>query len=380
LINEKGQAVGVVSWQLRSGQNLNFAVPISYALGLDMTLPTQPLDSVKSVWPLPLGAESDSFGPALVKAYAAAHDARNSLMLDSERTTADNGFKLGVGSTVFAAETILRGHLQQLETISSSDSEKDALRKDLAAVIASMLQSIDYYLKAVREARVAGGWSPSADELMSRSEGALAARDSTVNEIWTRLSAEYSSFLPPGLRDHSQDDRTTLLGVSTWSGDSLVLAYVFPDGLAAILGLKSGDKILSAGDTTPKNLAEFKQQLRRAAGSQLRIRIRKPDGSENELEASLPPDDWAQYRITGSGGVREVKLTWTEKDGRVRRADVTVPQYVAVGMVPKGARLSISAQHKHESGCVSVAIWVGHVELRRDERCGANAVATVNRN
>jgi hypothetical protein len=49
VMNEKAQVVGVVSWGLRDSQNLNFAVPVSYALGLDTTLPTQPFDSVKSV-------------------------------------------------------------------------------------------------------------------------------------------------------------------------------------------------------------------------------------------------------------------------------------------------------------------------------------------
>jgi S1-C subfamily serine protease len=35
LVNASGKVQGVVSWQVRDGQNLNFAVPISYVLGLD---------------------------------------------------------------------------------------------------------------------------------------------------------------------------------------------------------------------------------------------------------------------------------------------------------------------------------------------------------
>ena len=71
LFNEKAQVAGVVSWQVRDGQNLNFAVPISYALGLDTTLPTQPFDSVKSAGTFSSVMDSGSFGPILVKAFVA---------------------------------------------------------------------------------------------------------------------------------------------------------------------------------------------------------------------------------------------------------------------------------------------------------------------
>lgn len=63
LINAQGQVTGVVSFQFREGQNLNFAVPSTYVLGLDATLPTQPWGSVKENVVVPLipgaGANDD---------------------------------------------------------------------------------------------------------------------------------------------------------------------------------------------------------------------------------------------------------------------------------------------------------------------------------
>lgn len=47
LFNAQGKVIGVVSFQRTDGQNLNFAYPITYALGLDKTLATQTWEMVK---------------------------------------------------------------------------------------------------------------------------------------------------------------------------------------------------------------------------------------------------------------------------------------------------------------------------------------------
>lgn len=52
LVSSSGEVIGVVSWQFRDGQNLNFAVPSNFALGLDSSLPTHPLDSVRPSEPI----------------------------------------------------------------------------------------------------------------------------------------------------------------------------------------------------------------------------------------------------------------------------------------------------------------------------------------
>jgi S1-C subfamily serine protease len=44
LLDAKGAVLGVCSWQVKDGQNLNFAVPSLYVRGLDASLPTKPWD------------------------------------------------------------------------------------------------------------------------------------------------------------------------------------------------------------------------------------------------------------------------------------------------------------------------------------------------
>jgi len=49
LVNEEGEAIGVVSFQYLRGQNLNFAIPSAYVLGLDRSLPTQVWSQLSSI-------------------------------------------------------------------------------------------------------------------------------------------------------------------------------------------------------------------------------------------------------------------------------------------------------------------------------------------
>jgi len=46
VLNDTGQVIGVVSFQFTEGQNLNFAIPSTYVLALDPTLPTVTWDKV----------------------------------------------------------------------------------------------------------------------------------------------------------------------------------------------------------------------------------------------------------------------------------------------------------------------------------------------
>ena len=161
----------------------------------------------------------------------------------------------------------------------------------MAAVLRSRLEALDLYVKAVREAGVAGGWSASTRELINRSAGAATATNSRSAAITKVLNVEYLSLLPPGLQDMVRAAEDTMgfrLGVDVWSGDSLVLAYVDRGGLAAALGLRTGDKILLAGGAPPKNLTEVKAQIKRAAGSNLKIRVMRADRTENDLEVKVP--------------------------------------------------------------------------------------------
>jgi S1-C subfamily serine protease len=292
LINEKAQVIGVVAWQLRDGQNLNFAVPLSYALGLDTSLPTQPFDSVKPADSFPSVTDSASLGLTFVQAFASKHDTLAALMVDFDRVVvAPNGYRSGVGRDVYASQTILQEHLQKLESISSSDSTTEALRNDLAKVLRAQLQAIDLYIRAVREAGMVGGWSPDAKDLISRSTGAKVATDSLTNQIWKTLQAKYLSFIPPGLsvmlKDNPNSSTWFNLGVSTWSGDSLVLNHVHRGGLAEAFGFRAGDRILLAGDRSPKNMIEVKEEIMRAAGSKLTIRVRR-SGADQDLEVKVP--------------------------------------------------------------------------------------------
>ena len=70
LIAANREVLGIVSWQVRDGQNLSFAVPSMYALALDASLPTQTWDTVKVSTPISVRKSAPPKSPNEVLAAA----------------------------------------------------------------------------------------------------------------------------------------------------------------------------------------------------------------------------------------------------------------------------------------------------------------------
>jgi Trypsin-like peptidase domain len=64
LVNNKGQAIGVVSFKLRSAEGLNFAIPINYVRGL-LDSPHDPMTLDQMRRDLAVGADQHGGGPSL---------------------------------------------------------------------------------------------------------------------------------------------------------------------------------------------------------------------------------------------------------------------------------------------------------------------------
>jgi S1-C subfamily serine protease len=118
LLNVAGQVIGVVSWQVKNGQNLNFAVPSSYLLGLDKTLPTLPWDTVRpSTLPVAATTVTDlEKDKALGRAYAAIADSSAALSFQGQSMSESNAYRRGVDPWLYSS---------QREMIAAIDPLKD---------------------------------------------------------------------------------------------------------------------------------------------------------------------------------------------------------------------------------------------------------------
>lgn len=293
LLNSRGEVIGVVSWQLREGQNLSFAVPSAYARGLDTSLPTKPWSEVRSLLPLISKQANDSDVDRLCsEILLLSLDLQTALVYTDETILRKgNGFKRGVPSFVYRLQREVKEKRDNLTSLSINDSLRSAFTLKLGTRISFLLESTDLLIEGLRTAQLQGGWSATANDLISRSVAAWEVKGPRVKDILSSVPSVINLLpIDAKLRLGLEEDSTNFrLGVYIWQSDPLLLFNVqdWPAGLAYKLGLRSGDRIALINGTEMKSFVQVKKMIMASLGKNICISVIR-NNLHKELNATVP--------------------------------------------------------------------------------------------
>jgi S1-C subfamily serine protease len=297
IVDEKGEAVGVVAWKRTDGDNLNFAVPAVYVLGLDASLPTQPWDTVKATGPIG-GAgtiSTDAFDKLAAEAVVLSTEADAiGGYAWSQRVTLKDGYRLGVPPLVYRLQSSLIAKADELSGFGIADPVRDAVRQRLVDSLRAWASSFDLLSRGIKAAALAGGWNPIANDFLSRASAAqVRFAFSSETELNTfGKSVAFMALLPQDEKYAARlekDPSGIALGVLLRPSDPLLIMSVARDSLADKIGLRAGDRILSADDRPLSLLVDFKLAVKSHSGERLKVSVTR-DGKPKDLNPKIPKD------------------------------------------------------------------------------------------
>ena len=310
LLDDEERVLGVVSWQVKEGQNLNFAIPSRYVLGLDATLSTHPWGDIKEEAPVAISLDQDSLDKILADALAFAAENRTVLAWTTDRVIrVSGGFRNGVPPALYSSVKDLAAIKTDLDRASTSDSLRDQVRRANLAEITSCQGRTELTITAIREAQASGGWTARANDYLAQANGIStyergASEDSRHDLL--RLyhsSATFQKRLPQDLAySIGITDSTTVfrLGVLLFPRDPLNLFFVPKNSWAFDLGLRTGDRIVAAGQRSfsrSSTLEDFKVIINSNLGKRLTIVVER-EGNRVTLTSKLPREIPQGSRIT----------------------------------------------------------------------------------
>ena len=293
LLGADGRVLGVVSFQARDGQNLNFAMPATYALGLDASLPTQPWDQIRT--PVVEGEKKvvpkEVVSRLLIKAYLIYNDAWTALSYTRSAMTKYRGYAKGVPSSLYSTQRDLDEVLEEVEQLTGLDGPQAALQKYFSKLFPAQLAAMELMALAVDAANRLDGWRAEADDLYSRSSAAQNIRETWPDNAFNAILL-FSPQLHTALNRigyFCENDPRWALGIRSWTRSPLTVVTVKKGSIAEKIGLKASDDLQTAAGKTLANEVDLKIMLEENAGKEIVIEVER-GGKVRKLRAKVPKD------------------------------------------------------------------------------------------
>ncbi len=305
LLDSSGEVIGVVSWTVRSGQNLNFAIPAVYAAGLDHSLPTTPWADVVSRG-APTAIQADGPTPSVPKLFsdaesdqlladafvALAYAAQVGHCADELVARRQWAFRYGVPSDTYSAMQGVETSLAALYNAGTTNEDRAYLLKDLVEKLSKAREVLDLQSASIKAAQRQGGWLGEPNDLLAKSRAASRALALSPRSLQLmRSTASLLDRLPEDLQETTNVKRhsTIKLGVYFLPAPSLLVFKVVAKSLAEDLGIRPGDALRSIDGQPIRSVVGLKRLLAERAGKRVEITVQR-DGKERVLKAKVPRD------------------------------------------------------------------------------------------
>jgi S1-C subfamily serine protease len=294
LILEDGRVTGVVRSRVTEGQNLNFAVPAVYAMGLDATLPTKPWEQL--VVPAEMTTTPEKIREPLHMAVLALLDASEVLdRAEAEVATVEGAYRKGVPAYLDQCKGEMAA-VQKLLSQLKSQNVKHPLIEPLEMALEAYTNSLGLYVDSVKRAVQDNGWSKEASDLhteaLAKWDTAATAEKAVYDVLTGKQVAEDLAnlfVLAVGtIYDAATDEAGWELGIRMLASEPMVVFRIKPDGWAQKLDFLVGDEILSIDRRPVEALFEIKEILEEKVGEYVFITVKR-NGKEETYSRKVPP-------------------------------------------------------------------------------------------
>ncbi len=292
LVDDKGAVLGVCDWQLRDGQNLNFAVASTYAKGLDATLGTQQWADVKpSLAPAETSASSSvTNAEAAAQIIAIRLEANRSFMatwdLERESTGVRSKHLMIPPSVGVAIDNLaqLSNKMRRIQSSSKTWNEAISTAADNYAKAADGLQD----MRNACTYAMGSSWDNYANSLY---RGGFAKIFSTGAGPWVSVVDEIKKALPESaLSKLGWFEQRALFGPPIqWFQrfgiipdvrypQLAVVAFTYKGSTARSSGIEPADQILTFDSKSVTTWEDVDTIISKSEANEIPYKVRKMNG------------------------------------------------------------------------------------------------------
>ncbi|KUK60819.1 MAG: Uncharacterized protein XE01_0642 [Synergistales bacterium 58_81] len=300
-LDVNGNVIGMVI-ELESTRIL---VPSAFIIALDPSLPLRPWETQgptsATAGPSTQGTSPmDAIDSSILEFLILRHD-HQVIYHWADEITGGHGYLQGVPQDLYNFQTKLEVALRRIKDVQTDDPSRSTLLKNLLEAGANQHLAAEHMMKAIVVGQQTNVWGPQSQDLQKRSKAALAmteeilaSQNPILREIYGGSSAFRENMPKELVYSLTIEPRPSLfrLGVQTPVSNPLYLSVVYQDSFAVTLGLKPGDRLISAAgtDLDPKgSMEEFKMIVQNNLGKTIPVTVER-EGKKTELKMSVPKE------------------------------------------------------------------------------------------